>query len=424
MPSLALTQKTVRVDVAFYDDAERQKLLRYPSGPAIEQITAKPLDVPTPEFLTYYLYHRKRLGTPGYRDYQSIGQKLQVALASLDGCVISNGHSICTPPGAPTQLTEISEHIGEAIGLSVASRIHGLTAADWSPLEPQRGRGAAPSFDFQIASDGEKFIQAENKGSSVQDNRLLDTTVQAQKRRIDDKKRKLAALAKEGKDPYPASLRYGTITALDARKDGNVRCWLSDPPPGQVDVDPRHFRLLNRMRFLRDWISFISPRSALASAVATRASDMEAMRNPFELDGVPLRRGNAEVFRFDPFSPARGRHSAFMSSKSRVTDGPAGGVVVQLSDRELMVLGIREDLLILLSEQVFESIAGYRSEVGSIDKAVECTFSAGRFRRLRLPGSTLQSARRTSGYFRFRLRGTLHYSPEGLVFGILPLPQE
>src|SRR6266852_3633348 len=63
MAVIAIPQESVRVDVSFYDENERQKLLRYPTAPAIERLTTAPIDVPTAEFLTYYLLHRKKIGT-------------------------------------------------------------------------------------------------------------------------------------------------------------------------------------------------------------------------------------------------------------------------------------------------------------------------------------------------------------------------
>ena len=420
----ALAYETIQVDVQYYDAAERQKLLRYPTRAVMEELVKEPLEVPKEEFLTYYLFHRIKLGTPGYQDYATVSRRLHYWLSAIGECIDYEGNTIRTPEGAERQLTEVSEHVGEAVGLALMNRIHGLTEADWRPIPEQRGRGSAPSFDFQIASDGEHFVQVETKGSSVSDNRLLSDAFRAQKRKIDEKKAKLAALGKQGQDTHPASLRYGTITVVDGRKDGSVRCLLTDPPPDPTDDTPQRFKLLNRMRHLRDWISFISPRSPLAAALATRLADLEAVANPFELGGVPLRRGNGEPFEFEPFDSVTRRHSTFMASKSRVTDGPAGGAVVQLLDSELLFLGIREELLTLATSQEFEEILRYKAEIGSINKAVECTFSARRFLGLRLPPSVGQSAAQIGGYFHFRLRGTLRYSPEGLVFGILPLPEE
>src|SRR5437879_4435512 len=118
------TQEFVEVEVAFYDDNEKKKLLAYPSGKRVAEITEKPIAIPMAEFLTYYLFHRKHLGLPNYRDYSTIGHKIGTALAAIDECLDFNGKSVCTPAGADRQLNEISQHVGEAIGLSVANRIH------------------------------------------------------------------------------------------------------------------------------------------------------------------------------------------------------------------------------------------------------------------------------------------------------------
>lgn len=67
----------------------------------------------------------------------------------------------------------ISEHVGEAVGLSVMNRIHDITEADWRIIPARSGRAAKPSFDFQLASDNHHLIEVENKGSSVADNGQL-----------------------------------------------------------------------------------------------------------------------------------------------------------------------------------------------------------------------------------------------------------
>jgi len=420
---IALTQDSIRVDVDFYDDDEKQKLLGYPTAAAMAQIIAQPLEVPMAEFLTYYLFHRKRLGTPDFHNYRPISDKLHIALSHLEGCIEPNGHSICTATGVTNQLNEISEHVGEAIGLAVMNRIHGLTEADWSPIPEQHGRGASPTFDFQIASDGQQFVQLEAKGSSVDDNQTQDANIKAQKRRIDEKKRKLVELDRTGGNLFSAAWRYGTIAAVDPRRDGNVRCWLTDPPAKKMDANPLQFRLLQRMRFLRYWISFISARSQLAAALATRVRDMEAIPDLFVLDELPLRKGNDQPFTFDFNYQNRG-HSSFMANKSQVIGEPAGGLVVQPFKNSLFMLGFQEELLNVASSQKFETILRYKTEVESKDETVECKFSAGWFQNLNLPPSIINDAKSDGGYHTFNLTGRLHYSQEGLVFGVLPLPEK
>jgi hypothetical protein len=421
MAITTVPQGVIRVDVDFYDDGERDALLQYPSASSIQEIVgSSPIEIPTAEFLAYYLFHRKRLGSPRYRDYRSIGRNLHQAITDLDGCV-DLGDSIHTARKVTRQLKNISEHIGEGIGLSISSRIHGLTEADWAAIEEFAGRSAPPTFDFELASNGEDFVQVENKGSSVEDNRIQNNAVKAQKRRIAKKKAKLQKLAETRDDPYPASIRYGTITVVDRRRQGNVKCWLTDPPADQVTTEPRRFRLVQRMRFLRDWIAFVSETSQLAVAISTRLADIEALEDPFELDGVRLRRGSNAKFLFGRMR-TRGNHSTFFWTKSRVLDDRSGGVVLQLSNSEMFFAGIREDFITLSAKQDFENILTYRANTGSLEKTVECVFSESRYESLSLPGSVHERARRSANYFSFDLDGVLHYSPAGLVFGVLRLP--
>lgn len=418
---ITLPQKTIRVDVAFYSDEDRRALLEYPTSNILQKLTAEPVQISTAEFLTYYLFHRQRLGTPGYRDYLTVGRKLGIALNALADCVEFTQHSIRTADGVVKQLNEISEHVGEAIGLSVINKIHDLTEADWQVIPARSGRRAQPSFDFQLASDNHNLIEVENKGSSVADNRTLNENVKAHKRSIAAKKEKLNSSNQEAIAGSPTSLRYGTITALDPRKDGNVRCWLTDPP-AEIALNPSRFRLIQRMRFLRDWISFISPRSHLAVALATRFAALEALENPFELERVPLLRGNAEPFELVTFDRFQ-EHSRFLASKSKIVDGPAGGEIVRVSDRALFLLGIREELLVLAAEQNFEALLAYKAPTETLLKVVDCNLSASRARSMGLQEMISEEHQRTSGNVRFQANGIIQYSPAGLVFGALPLDE-
>jgi hypothetical protein len=75
----------------------------------------------------------------------------------------------------------------------------------------------------------------------------------------------------------------------------------------------------------------------------------------------------------------------------------------------------------MASEQDFDRILTYRAEPASIEKTVECVFSESRFETIRLPHSVSEITRRSGGYVSFQWDGLIHYSPAGLVFGLLPL---
>jgi len=416
---VTIPQPSIKVSVAFYDDTEKALLLGYPTANKIASVVDDGIEIPTAEFLTYYLFHRKRLGTPRYSDYRKITRKIDQALVSLDGCIDFREESITTAKGVQKQLTEITEHIGEAIGLSLINRIHDLTEADWQPIPEKRGRNAPRTFDFQIASDGEQIIQVENKGSSVDDNTQITNTIRNHKSDISEKKKSICDLEVKGNYPFPARLRYGTITAIG--RSTPLRCWIVDPPPQDLYADPKRLRLLARMRFLWEWISFISPRSQIASSLATRIASLEKVQDPFKLEGIPLLRGSGKPFKFTPVR-SRGRwHSSFFAYKSRVSDGPAGGVVLQLKKEYMFFVGIRGELLTIAAEQKFDRVVEYKTPAASMSKTVDCLFTKAKFKEMDLPQRLRDRARKTGGYFSLSLKGQLHYSCGGLVFGILPL---
>lgn len=410
--------QSIRIDVDFFDQEEREKLLRYPTAERISSIVDGGLQIPSAEFLTHLIWHRQRLGSQEYANRAALRNKLDVAQNLIDGCIVFSGGSIRMPPELKTQLTEVSEHVGEAVGLSVMDRIHDMTEADWKVLPVYGGRTAPPVFDFETASDGRRIVQLETKGSAAEDNRLLEAAVRAQKRRIADKKRKLGILGQVNQDPHPAAVRYGTITVLDRRADGNARCLLVDPDPEGLLLNPRAARLLSRVRFLRDWISFLSPRSQLAAALATRVADLEALDDPFLLNRVALLKGNGKPFEFETYDMF-GRHASFFANRSRVSDGPAGGNLLQASDGTFFFAGIREQILRLASEQNFETLERYASPVGTEFKHVECIVSEGRYRQLNIPHEIEEMASHSRGYVRFSMQGNLNYSAGGLVFGFL-----
>ena len=414
--TLELPQPTVDVAVEFYDDAEKQKLLKYPTHAAMEKLVKSGFQIPTEEFLTYYLFHKKRPGKEGWKTYADVGHKIGRALAELSEWVDFNGESVSTPVDLAGQDRAITERIGESIGLSVVSHIHDLTAADWDRIPI----GRYSSFDYQIASDGKHVIQMEAKGSSAGDNSARTSSVSKHKASILKKKNDIAEREKLNAYPYPADLRYGTITVMGESVDDPVKCLLVDPPADGDGTVAERFRLLQRMRCLRDWISFISPRSQLAAALQTRLVALERLPDPFLLDGVPLLKGNGKPFDFTPIGGMLRGHASFFTAKSKITDGPAGGVIVPLPNGNLFMLGIRETLLEQAAGQQVRRLADYKAEHGPMRKTVECVVTERALRELRLPPRVIEGASKYGGYYTFELVGQIQYSDTGVLFGVLP----
>lgn len=418
---LEFPQHYIKVQVEFYDEEQKKKLLDYPTKKQIEEIVRDGIKVPIEEFLTYYLFYRKRPGIPGYRNYEEIGEQIGISLFDLKDFIGFNGISISTPENVGKQDIHITEKVGESIGLSVINRIHDISEADWDRIPEIRGRSAMRTFDYRVASDGQSIIQVETKGSSIDNNDLKPSTVSKHKSSIIDKKVKIAELEADNAYPYPANLRYGTITVLDSRTNSTAKCIMVDPEPEYEKTAPAKLRLINRMRFLRDWISFISPRSQMASSLSTRVAGLEALSNPFELDNVPLFKGTGEPF--EPIlSPSGIDYTlSFLLGKSHVTDGPSSGIVTKISDDYLFFLGIRDEIAVLAAKQDFENILSYKTQTGIIKKTVNCIFHRNRFEKIKLPGSIIENAKKSGNYFSLLMDGDLLYNRDGLVYGILPM---
>lgn len=415
LPLLNIPQSTIRVKVDYYSQAEKAKLLGYPTSTEIEALVADGIEIPTGEFLTYYLFHRKRPGKAGWQDYDQISIKIGRALAYLGEWVDFNGVSISCPADVNHPGRDIVEHVGESIGMSVVGRLHGLTVIDWDSIQEQQG---IQTFDYQMASDGKRVVQVESKGSSTTDNSIITPTVRSHRHNIAHKK--LTINQSQGY-PYPADLRYGTIAVLGQNPKVPVRCLLVDPEPEGSEERARKLRVVQRMRFLRDWIAFLSPRSQLASALSTRLASLEELEDPFQLDGIALRKGNGGLFDYGAEGFSVRGHSPFFANKSRVTDGPAGGVTLQLPDGNLFFLGIREDVLELAASQQLGALLEFKTPRTSTFKQVDCLFSEGRMRSLPAPQLVRERAQRQRGYYSIRVRGMIHYADSGILFGVLPI---
>ena len=414
-------QSSIIIDVAYFDDTAKRALSKYITSHEIEDLTRKPLVVPTAEFLTYFMFHRRRPGVAGLTNYNEIGRDFSFAIAAFKHYVQPNGHSLYVPTDVMPLGTYLTENIGEAVGLSVVNRIHELTEADWDSIPQQRGRNANRTFDYQYrASDSKHIIQLEAKGTVVADSKVHCNKTRTHRKNIENKKNKIAEAEKAGKYPYPADLRYGTIDSIGNRSEGDIRCWLVDPEGDTDTPNPKIFRLLARMKFLRDWITFLGPQSILSAVVHNRVSALAALNDPFELDSVPLLKSGGEPFEDSP-SDMTGRTRSLFATLSRVIDAPTRGVVFQ-RETSVVFVGIKQDLVELAIKQDFKSLVEFKTLAGTVVKEVECRVSKQRFKRdFSLPDSI--PLEDSGGYVRFRLRGPLHYGPSGTVIGELLIEQ-
>jgi len=406
---------TVDVMVDFYDDQERAALLSSPGGPSLAGIP-KLLPVPTCDLCTYYLYYKKRLEIDGYSSHNDIVQRWHQALVEFDGQVQFANSSLRLL--SPTDFsTGTTERLGEAIGLSVVSSIHQLHQADWDRIGKTN---IHKTLDFVLpwtASDGKQFIQLETKGSAGEDNAYKTSSVSNHKADIKAKKDDASD------EEHATSILYGTISVLDNKPESVARCWLVDPQ-AEGGGDPTRYKILTRLAYIADLVTFIGSRSALAASLQTRLAALNALTDITPLDRLPLRKGNGSVYSVETFDTAF-RHNPWFAGKSVVSDGPAGGQVFPLDKSHLLLIGMREELVVHAVQQDFQAIQKYSFSAGTVGKWVECVVPAGRFRSefdqlMQIPDNLRESS---PAYVRFRMRGHLHYTQSGLVLGILPIPE-
>src|SRR4029450_7862465 len=119
-------------------------------------------------------------------------------------------------------------------------------------------------------------------------------TTRTHRHNIQDKKIQISQLESAQAYPYPADVRYGSIGSIGTSAEGSIRCWLVDPEAEGDGGNARRFRLLARMRFIRDWIAMLGKQSMLAAALNTRLAALEALSDPFQLNRVPLLKGTGE----------------------------------------------------------------------------------------------------------------------------------
>lgn len=403
---------TISIHVDYYDAEERESFLSSPMASIFGDLPRE-ITIPTQDLCTKYLYYKKRLGVGDFSSQAELARKWSQALVEFDGQV-EFGNSSIHLTEAEDMSTGTIERLGEAIGLSVASKFHGLHQADWTRIGTTTARKTLDFSSPWIASDGRQFVQVETKGSAVQDNKRKPSTVSNHKASIKAKKREATQPEKE------TSVLYGTIGVLDTRPGSVARCWLVDPPIGVPD-DPDRFKVVARLSFIADLISFLSPRSSLAASLRTRLLTLNALQNISALDGQPLLNGSGE-----PYSTATvestDHFNPWFSSKSTVRNGRVGGRVYLVNRETLLFIGIQEDLVVFAAQQDFAQLRTYSFSSGTVEQVVDCVVSRVRFKSDFSPVLGDHDIRSSGGYVYFSLTGHIHFTQSGLVIGVLPIP--
>lgn len=399
------------VDVDFYDADERESLLQSAHGSAFDGIPVR-LNLSTVEVCAYYNLGKLHPVSSGRSYRLQLSGMWRHAIVKMSGQINFENDSMQLVNVGGTD-GGVIEHLGEAVGLCVADKIHGLHQADWRRI-PHTADHKILDFEYR-ASDGSTLITIETKGAGATNNGQKPSNVSGHKADIKKKKSAPANAAAR------AGICYGTIAVLSDAPDSVARCWLVDPPVTSVD-DPFRFKLLARLEFIAEWMGILSPRSALGAALRTRIAALRKVEPVGALSRVALCKADGEEFAKTVFSGGGSKRNPFFAAQSLVSGHAIGGAVSVISLKQMLFLGIREELVAYAAGQDFEVINRYGFGPEVVGATLECCIPQARFNKEFSPRFQIPGAIKSGGYWRFPMEGKFYQTRSGLVFGILPIP--
>lgn len=405
--SLSLGLQKLKIRLEYYNEQERKKLSSYPSATKLDELCGSDIEIKYADFLQLLLFHKLKIGAKGYKRFEELSQKIRFAESMLDGSIDHENESIRIITSTGTLNTETVEHLGESIGLCVLNLIHGLNPGDWHHIQTSKTK----TLDFENASDSKRIIQLETKGRVTSGSGTKEGLSDA-KADISKKKSTQRVLAQ---GTNTSALLYGTICAFDSRTDSYAKCYLTDPPPYDFDLEPQLHRIVARLSFIKSWISILFPKSQIIGALGTRINDLLHIQSADILSNVRLDVGEESDFTLDAelklFDDSATRH------QTRSTTAGSVGHTFQLSNDRLFYIGIREGLLEMAIDQDFEKIVKYKTVPSSKIEKVRCVLPAKRHASI---FGKSEKLRRVS-YVSFIRYGVIHTSSSGIVFGVVSI---
>jgi len=397
----------IEISVSYYDEKEREKF-ESNGNYLIEQDEAR-FTISTADFCSYYLSYKYIRIDSNLIHLPQFARRWTDALYEFQDLLAFRNGSIGIDGDAPTNRT-VSERIGEAIGLSITCNLFDVHDADWIRIDDRTGHKTL-DFDTRMASDGQRIIVLEAKGSSVEDNRKKTPSISEHKSDIRDKK----AIAE---DLYDANaIKLGAIGVIDRNAESVARCWLVDPPAEVSSNSPRRDRLLTRLSFYSHFVRMITPRSALSISLNTRLAALNEIQDIWSLDRVPLRKGDNEPLFFDA--------DQWRSQRSSLPGPGAIGKVLRI-DNSLAFVGIQPGLIKHLMNQDFDAILNYKAESDVSILTLFCVVPKGQFRNefSERETSLLPYLERKGQYVSFRVPGIHYQMSSGIVVGFCNISLE
>lgn len=399
--------RKVKIDVDFYDANEQKDFeTNYPSVYGVlKDYTGKSIEVPYADFQTYFIF-RQQSDRSGYITFNDLSKKVKSQWVMFKDYYnydnsLKKFNSILENNN---EINEISESLGVAGALSVASKIFlNLTQADWKRI-PKNNKNK--DFDYEhIASDGNRFIVIEAKGSIVKNNERL-SPLSNHKASIKKKKNDVVFLSKYPKSKY---LYFGAITAADMIHDLKLR--FVDPPFEGVHYDPKKYKLLANLYYYLDIAKIISPRSYLTLLLANRIQTIENIEDYEKLNNVPLVNASFEKIAIS---------DNFIKSKSHSKNGDIIGNIIATDADTLVFIGTTKNILYDLIEQDFSKFLYAETKTPSelftdLDCTLPINYNSNRF----LEDSEIRRSRNENSEASFKINTKIIKASSQILYSVI-----
>lgn len=408
--------QSINLSVEYYDTAQRTLFQGFPNATTLNNLVQNGITISRDEFLSYMMF-TEQMDRNGFRTYSDLQGRIQSRLGDIDDFLSFNNGSVqARIIGNDMMQIGFTERIGVALGLCVVNMIHGLTTADWKKIPTAPGRKGHPTFDFEIpiASTGANFIQAENKGSTITDNSQQNNSVQAHYSGIQGKKKYVRKEEQQRHIPIHQNLFYGTIGVLDNRENSIAKVWLVDPPAFGIEMEPKKYKLLARLRYYLDEFKNIGVKDKIIKALIKRIEEIENSSEYLKFDNVPL-----------DYKYPRAYH-LFMDGKmfAAVDNNEAFGriFIVELKQNVLpFLIAFPKALLRIIILQNFDSILNYEYSPDFISENVQVLMRLGDkdLVEQKLPVNLKFILNERKKYYESTYFGKVSHSTDGRIFGLL-----
>ncbi|SHJ13185.1 hypothetical protein SAMN02745181_1261 [Rubritalea squalenifaciens DSM 18772] len=359
--------QNIKVQVDYYNKKEKDEFeANYPNSEDIEKLAGSKVEIPTVEFLVYWLFNRKIVGKNGWSNRDELSKKTHKSLSELEDWIEYKNNTLYSPDGEDLRKHQI-EDLGVAVGLSIANKLHDMSFCDWDKI-PETTKLKTLDFTTCMGSDGKSHIEVENKGSFSKNIQKKTSSVSNHKSDIKDKKTAQKAEDRKNKSKTKA-VRYGTITVISDDPKSTLQCWLVDPEPNRYNVSPEAAQILNRLTFYAHWISLITPRSIFSVALQNRLKALSNYPYPKFLSNIPLVNSVGASISKDR-TEGRDLFQSLSVSRSHTADNTILGDVILLDDGSILFIGLHESVIRACASQNFHRLVRIKPSTKSSEKRV------------------------------------------------------